>query len=232
MKKSGFTLAEILITLTILGIIASLVIPNVYEKYQRKITVNKVRKMYSMLTSAYNQYLAENNNVAVKFPMTEDGAKNSFNKYIKPYFEISVDAGTNTNKKSQIMKNENVKNLDGSESSKNYTNNFRYYGAKLKDGSVIFIRGSGNDQEHLAAIFYIVDGNKNNIVIGKNLFVFYYLPNGIQPYHESTFSFRTFYETYCITSEGFGCNAWILAKGNMEYLNCPNKNIWETGKCK
>ena len=44
---SGFTLAEVLITLTIIGVIAAITIPNLMQKYEKQQTVTKLKKAYN-----------------------------------------------------------------------------------------------------------------------------------------------------------------------------------------
>ena len=46
-KRSGFTLAEILITMVIIGIIATLTIPTTVNKVQKIQAVTKLKKAYS-----------------------------------------------------------------------------------------------------------------------------------------------------------------------------------------
>ena len=47
--KKGFTLSEVLITLTVLGIIAIIVVPNLIRNYQKRLTVTKLQKAYANL---------------------------------------------------------------------------------------------------------------------------------------------------------------------------------------
>lgn len=47
--KFGFTLAEVLITLGIIGVVAALTIPNLLAHYQKQQTVIKLKKIYSNL---------------------------------------------------------------------------------------------------------------------------------------------------------------------------------------
>ena len=54
MKKLGFTLAETLIVLAIIGVVASLTVPNVIKRYQEQETVNKIRKFYSDINQAFS----------------------------------------------------------------------------------------------------------------------------------------------------------------------------------
>ena len=51
-KEMGFTLAEVLITLAIIGIVAALTIPNLVVKYQKRQTVVRLQKAYSEINQA------------------------------------------------------------------------------------------------------------------------------------------------------------------------------------
>ena len=52
LKKAAFTLAETLITLTIIGVIAALTIPNLISSYQKHTYVVGLKKAYSQLQNA------------------------------------------------------------------------------------------------------------------------------------------------------------------------------------
>ena len=58
-KFYGFTLAEVLITLGIIGIVAALTLPTIVQKQQEKVLLTKVKKAYSVILSAINAYKAE-----------------------------------------------------------------------------------------------------------------------------------------------------------------------------
>ena len=47
--KFGFTLAEVLITLGIIGVVAALTLPSLVTNYQKQVTVNKLKKFYNGL---------------------------------------------------------------------------------------------------------------------------------------------------------------------------------------
>ena len=59
-KDKAFTLAETLITLGIIGIVAALTLPALTAKYQEKILVTQVKKSYSELQNALKMYAAKN----------------------------------------------------------------------------------------------------------------------------------------------------------------------------
>ena len=51
-KLWGFTLAETLITLVIIGVVASITLPSLWVNYQEKERIAKIKKMYSALSNA------------------------------------------------------------------------------------------------------------------------------------------------------------------------------------
>ena len=57
-KKKAFTLAEVLITLTIIGVIAAITIPTLMKNYQNHANYAALKKTYSIIQNAYK--LVEN----------------------------------------------------------------------------------------------------------------------------------------------------------------------------
>ncbi len=51
-RKIAFTLAEVLITLGIIGVVASMTIPNVVANYKKKVVETRLLKIYSILNQA------------------------------------------------------------------------------------------------------------------------------------------------------------------------------------
>ena len=45
-KKAAFTLAEVLITLGIIGVVAAMTIPNLITAHQKRVTVTKLQKLF------------------------------------------------------------------------------------------------------------------------------------------------------------------------------------------
>jgi len=57
--KNAFTLAEVLITLGIIGVVAALTIPNLIANYKEKQSIAHWKKMYSVISQAYLSTIAE-----------------------------------------------------------------------------------------------------------------------------------------------------------------------------
>ncbi len=99
MKKIGFTLAEVLITLAIIGVVAAMTIPTLIANYQKKATATKVKKAYAEIAQAIKLAQADfgdpNNWQLVKY--TNNEAENSkwfVDTYLRPYLKITRDCGT------------------------------------------------------------------------------------------------------------------------------------------
>ena len=60
-KKAGFTLAEVLITLGIIGVVAAMTMPTLIANYQSKVYATKLKHAHNLLSNSLNLYKAKNN---------------------------------------------------------------------------------------------------------------------------------------------------------------------------
>ena len=60
-RKIAFTLAEVLITLGVIGVVASLTLPSIVAHYKEKVLVTQIQKAYSEMQNALKMYSAQNN---------------------------------------------------------------------------------------------------------------------------------------------------------------------------
>ena len=86
--KFAFTLAEVLITLGIIGIVAAMTIPTLISNYQKKQTVTKLQKAISIFNQAYKMSFDEVGNPSPQeaFDM---GPTKYINTYWAPYLKIN-----------------------------------------------------------------------------------------------------------------------------------------------
>ncbi len=92
MKKiKSFTLAEVLITLVIIGIIAAITVPVIMANAQKQETISKLKKVYSTISQATKRAIIDNGPADewINDPKYVDTGLDQdyyFNIYIKPYY--------------------------------------------------------------------------------------------------------------------------------------------------
>lgn len=85
-QKSGFTLAEVLITLGVIGIIAAMTLPTVINNYQKKETVTRLKKAYTIINEAL--MLSVNQNSEYKYWSTDMKPEDYYKQYWFPYINV------------------------------------------------------------------------------------------------------------------------------------------------
>ena len=148
-KRIAFTLAEVLITLGIIGVVAALSMPSLINNHQKKQTEVKLKRFYSIMSQAIQRYFAEEEITAENYSVSEyytfqseDAEKwynNSIGKFINSIYK-------------------------GNEDNINYK-------VGLNDGSGFVINISG---DKLIYLFYCTELKycKYNTMDGRNTFLF------------------------------------------------------------
>jgi len=90
-KYVAFTLAEILITIGIIGIVAAITLPAVITNYQKQSTATKVKKFYNVINNAINMSIVNHGDVNTWYPErknnTYDDNVDFLKEYILPYIK-------------------------------------------------------------------------------------------------------------------------------------------------
>ena len=86
-KKLAFTLAEVLITLGIIGIVAAMTIPTLITSYQKEVTVQRLKQMYSIINQAAKMYTNDTEAEFGSFD-TQLTPKEFFEKYFSSYLKV------------------------------------------------------------------------------------------------------------------------------------------------
>lgn len=97
-SKNAFTLAEVLITLAIIGIVAALTIPNLIQSYKKLVVETRLAKFYSAINQAITLSEVDNGSRMLWDTMEDRGTTNLvaegisaeewFNKYLKNYMKV------------------------------------------------------------------------------------------------------------------------------------------------
>lgn len=133
--RPAFTLAEVLITLGIIGVVASLTIPNLIQNAQKEEYVGKIKKTYATIEQAIK--LSEIDNgpwQQWKYGTeTRDASRllHSADTYLIPYMSVSENCGSNIGCWVPL-----IHKFDGTDTT-NYAGNTEYAKFILSDGTAI-----------------------------------------------------------------------------------------------
>ncbi|MBR1754744.1 type II secretion system protein [bacterium] len=224
MKKiNGFTLAELLISIGIIGVVASMTIPTLMIKTNNREVVAKLKKMYMTLDSAYQLYLVENK-VPEAIEFSKNGAEKLYSMF-SPYLNIAQDCGTSFG----TCVGTGIYLRKNGAFSPNYNLNSSYYTVVLADGSTLIMRG--RESKYLFEIFYDINGASPPNRWGYDLFEFDGIGANVYPAGIPDIS-EDFDETCAPkNSLGYGCAAWIIYKENMDYLRCDDLTWNKKNEC-
>ena len=173
----GFTLAETLITIVIVGIIAALTVPNLIVHYQKQATVTRLKKAYSALAQAVTKSQIKNGHVSTwDFSLTSYGV---YEKYLSDFIQLSQSTVG-----MQRSNNVNYTELNGTNNITLFYNDSKVI--NLADGTQLIIyNGSHNSTIGLTRKSFAVDinGYKKPNKMGKDVFVFVLTKNkGLIPH--------------------------------------------------
>ncbi len=86
--KFGFTLAEVLITLGIIGVVAAITIPGLIANVQKHAVVSGLKEAHSILNQAVRMYAYEMDDEGLDFDITLSPQAFA-EKYFKPYLKVA-----------------------------------------------------------------------------------------------------------------------------------------------
>ena len=200
LKKCAFTLAEVLITLGIIGVVAAITLPTLIQNHQKQTYVTALKKAYSNLQNAYAQMALDEDVTeweqtycfSCGFVYGSPGHEACCNR-VKKYFNVvkSGEYGTEPLGLSS------------------YT-----------DASMYFYTNDGMYYVISTALIVDVNGDKGPNKWGRDRFAFEvnWNKNKIEPYGLSN------YQTYCTPEKlkqneynGLYCTAKVLIEGKMDY---------------
>ena len=89
-NKKGFTLAEVLITLGIIGVVAALTMPALIANHRNKVTETKLAKFYSVMNQAMRLAEVEYGDAASWVPQTQDDINGDFGEWYNTYLDKNI----------------------------------------------------------------------------------------------------------------------------------------------
>ena len=232
MTCRGFTLAEVLITLGIIGVVAALTIPTLMQEQKEKAAVAAVKKHTAMISNA------------VKMAIANDGVFSgedvkAWYDYISPYLNVQEYCG----EENGCWVNDTLKTLGGSDWINMYNTDRHYQKAVLSDGSSLQTWTSADTDIAEFRIDY--NGAKGPNTVGIDIFYFQIfkkdgklnLKRGNDNENPDVAvdiypckRLDTSVGVGDILSNGMGCTSWVFFNENMDYLHCDDLS-WD-GKTK
>ncbi len=246
-KSTAFTLAEILIVISIIGLVAEITIPSVVQKFNEEHTVVALKKFYSTFSQAYISILNEQGDPSTwglieTNPEERVEANKKLMGYFEPYLRIDKNCGVVANTGClpsayrSIYSNTNQSQLSDTNT----------YSAKahLADGMLLSLwllstdcagkRGDSLQLQNICGVATIdINGFNKPNVEGKDAFRFLITKYGILPFaspDETTYTFSN----NCINNAkttSWGCTGWVLVNNNMDYLHCSDLSWNGKQKC-
>lgn len=220
MKQRAFTLAEVLITLCVIGVVAAITLPILLTKINDRIMINKLKKFYSTMAQAVKLNEQENPDgyytkehlldvFTIKTICTENDTSCAPQKYKKYNGSNATNWGINDDQKTTA----------------NY--------AILADGSIIrYTAHVGNKtitdscngvmgtSEALSSICSEVSVDLNGKTppntLGKDVFFFYITAHGVIPFGNKDITYENSKFSKCRTT-GYGCAAYALLFETFDY---------------
>ena len=215
--KDGFTLAEVLITLVIVGVIAAMTIPTLMNNTNKQEYVSRLKKSYSTFAQATNRLIAENGSVPGWGLTNDDAGREKLYNMYKSYIPVVKECKNETGCFPSVM----YKRLNGN----NYNNidtNTNKFSRKfvLNDGTLVTFDDQNFSPDCSAMtdgartcieIFVDINGAKNPNQWGRDLFEFVLTENGLVPTGCSSNTCNT------TTSDGWYCACKVLREGAINY---------------
>ncbi len=203
-KNIAFTLAEVLIVMAIIGVVAAITLPSLQDDVEDRKVVAATRKVYPELDGIYQTIIQT---YGKPYAWTIPNGKtptSMFGDYFKEVASVTKDCGTGAGCfKGTIDSN----------------NNYRKF--LMKDGSSVGIYLTSDVSEidpnddnfcHGQAGYFLVDVNgvKGENDYGYDVFQFEMCKDGLKPAGANKHSMGNLEYTA----------AWVIEVGNRDYLNC------------
>lgn len=232
LKKAAFTLAEVLITLGIIGVVAAMTMPSLIQNYQEKATVTKLKKCYSLVSQAYVSILNDEGGSDTLQAGDDLEMMEKFGKYLKYQKTCGRNKG--------CFPNVTYKSVTGNGYSKWEDDTTDRSRAILTDGTLIMFNKSamwgGNEGNYLYAQIYVdINGFKGPNQLGRDFFYFYISPEKIVPAGAKALEEKNEDQKFtknCIQQNGYACAAWVIYNENMDYLHCKDLSWDGKHSCK
>ena len=232
-RKAAFTLAEVLITLGIIGVVAAMTMPSVINDYKKQETASKLSHTYSLLSQALVMAQAEHGDQSTwKLGFTygastttgseEDILDEFLNTYLFPYIKIIKNYGYINGSDSSLKVGYNGPYKPLSKQSAGLNHGYYFI---LADGTLInaFVGNDckttdadGNCTERVFAYITFgvdINGTKGTNIMGKEYFLMFYNNSRMLMYGVNPNFDRETIKNNCASDTALSCGGLIQRDG-------------------
>ena len=258
-EKAAFTLAEVLITIGIIGVVAVMTLPGVITSYQERALIVGLKQAYSQIDAAFRAAAFDYGTVDTWGNSVEEIRAKAIEilpKYLKVlkvcdkeergcieeyYYSRRPEKPAGGDDRYDILQNQPSMLL-----ANGITISFDgYHGGGCSVGVKEYHQAMAKQKESwldtCIGITVDVNGRQKPNAGGEDLFGFLVVKDGIVPLGtagSNNWSWVMSFKDGCLGS-GFSvmslatCTAWVLAHENMDYKRCPEKLGWDkASSCK
>ena len=208
---NAFTLAEVLITLVIIGVIGALTVPSLIQNTQKQEYVTALKKAYSVLSQTSQKIIAEEGSAKVdengeSWAKDTNSMYNAFKEHLN-YIKACDAGNTECDYQMHYFTGQN-----------SHYGNSGYPSLILADGMRIIFQlthntCSGNDggvTDYCGHIWADLNGIKGPNKLGRDYFWFILKENGVYPRGTDA-------DGWCAPGLGYGCTERVLRESAMNY---------------
>ena len=206
-KKCAFTLAEVLITLGIIGVVAAITLPNLMAAYKARVLRSQFMKSYSLVQQAYKMMQADEESTS------PDDYNRTFKDTYKRYFTGITNCTYSTNSPCLNRAISPYKTLDGTiKVNTNWIDDGQF---ALKDGTLLMFENPSFSTNTIRIwIFVDINGiSRRPNRLGYDLFTFQLTDEGLKAMGDDGTDYIG--DAYCATTGWSG--------GAYNGMSCTNK---------
>ena len=213
-RRAAFTLAEVLITLGIIGVVAAMTMPSVIGHYKKQETISKLKKAYTSINQALKMSEIDNGEYEYWDEGFGLGAEQYLQKYWLPYFNVLKICKSYDECGYQSVYPWTL--LNGNQSALIFSNPNYRIPFITTDGilySISIAKGEDDDYTTNSQIHIDINSSKGPNIYGKDIFVFTRVKDkGILPYCYE-YTDNKIASSCSKTGDGTCCSQLIMMNG-------------------
>ncbi len=208
-KKRAFTLAEVLITLVVIGVVAAITIPLLIQNHSKHAQYSGFMKSYNTITNMLELSKVRNGNPD---DWNTEDIESARKNYIYPYLKYSEISDSSDQNSSYSY---DIKSLSGGLSTKLYQLGFNKV-IIFPDASILSVIF---DDEGIVTFGFDINGPKGPNILGRDFFLMDYKKDNNGVWGFDMDSNGDYAAEDCNTTSGLGqgCSTRLLKEGKMNY---------------